>query len=321
MDARASDRRADGPGRADAPAPLGDARRPVDATALAHVVRRLKRAPAPWLHGEVARRMAERLALLRQPPRTVLDWWPAARGGDPTLRAALRGAALTAWGETAAESARAPARGWSSARWRRGGEALPSSDHGGAATSAPDPEPGRHDLLWANMGLHWEADPTALMRRWHRALAVDGFLMFSSFGPGTLEALRALHAQVGWGPAFAPFVDMHDLGDMLVAAGFADPVMDQETLTLTWADGDAALTELRTLGGNADPARHRGLRTPRWRRSLAARLPRDADGRVALAFEVVYGHAVRVAPRPRVEAETTVGLQDMRSILRGRRER
>ncbi|MEO7246316.1 MAG: biotin synthase, partial [Rubrivivax sp.] len=138
-------------------------------------------------------------------------------------------------------------------------------------------------------------------------------------GPGTLEALQAIHADAGWGPPQAPFVDMHDVGDMLVEAGFADPVMDQETLTLTWADGDAALAELRALGGNADPGRTRGLRTPRWRSALAARLPRARDQRVALDFEVVYGHAVRVAPRPRIEAQTTVRLQDMRSILRSRR--
>ena len=58
---------------------------------------------------------------------------------------------------------------------------------------------------------------------------------------------------------------MHDLGDMLVQAGFADPVMDQEMLTLTWPDAEALLAELRALGGNADPARCAGLRTPRWR--------------------------------------------------------
>ncbi len=94
---------------------------------------------------------------------------------------------------------------------------------------------------------------------------------------------------------------MHDLGDMLVQAGFADPVMDQETITLTWDSPQALLAELRSLGGNASPLRCAGLRTPRWR----ARLLRPwneragADGRLALAFEVVYGHAFKAAPRPR----------------------
>ena len=70
---------------------------------------------------------------------------------------------------------------------------------------------------------------------------------------------------------------MHDLGDMLVEAGFADPVMDQETITLTWPSGEALLAELRQLGGNVDPRRFAGLRTPRWRSRLAEAL--EARGR------------------------------------------
>jgi hypothetical protein len=107
------------------------------------------------------------------------------------------------------------------------------------------------------MALHLVDDPLALMQQWHRALAVDGFLMFSTLGPGSMQGLRQVYARLGWPTPHAPFVDMHDLGDMLVHTGFADPVMDQEILTLTWPDADALLGELRTLGGNADPGRVR----------------------------------------------------------------
>ena len=69
----------------------------------------------------------------------------------------------------------------------------------------------------------------ALFERWQRALAVDGFVMFSCLGPGTLRELRALYARLGWRAPAQDFIDMHDLGDMLVHAGFADPVMDQES--------------------------------------------------------------------------------------------
>ena len=181
---------------------------------------------------------------------------------------------------------------------------------------------GSAQLVWANMMLHGVPDPAEVMRRWRDALAVDGFLMFSTLGPDTLRSLRALYADAGWGPAHAPFVDMHDLGDMLVQAGFADPVMDQEQLTLTWPDADALLGELRSLGGNADSGRASGLRTPRWRRRLgeAPEGLRGADGRLRLEFEVVYGHAWRVAPKPRVAAQTAVGLDEMRAMVRaGRR--
>jgi malonyl-CoA O-methyltransferase len=118
------------------------------------------------------------------------------------------------------------------------------------------------------MMLHMVSEPEHEMRQWHRALAVDGFLMFSTLGPGSLGGLRRIYAAEHWGPAHAPFVDMHDLGDMLAHAGFADPVMDQEIITLTWPDAAALLRELRALGGNADPQRHAGLRTPRWQTRL-----------------------------------------------------
>lgn len=173
------------------------------------------------------------------------------------------------------------------------------------------------------MALHAEADPAVTIGHWHRALAVDGFLMFSTLGPGSLPELRSLYAARGWGPPMAPLVDMHDLGDMLVAAGFADPVMDQELIVLTWADAQAALNELRSLGGNVDPARVTGLRTPRWRARLLQALQdtarQRADGRIALTFEVAYGHAFRPPARAAVAPESRVDLADFQAMARQRR--
>ena len=139
-----------------------------------------------------------------------------------------------------------------------------------------------------------------------------------------LEAKRAgLYARAQWPAPFAPFVDMHDLGDMLVAAGFADPVMDQETITLTWPSPQALLAELRSLGGNVDPQRTAALRTPRWRARLEALLAQEADasGRLCMSFEVVYGHAFKGAPKHRLAAETAVPLQDMQDMVRQGRHR
>jgi len=97
--------------------------------------------------------------------------------------------------------------------------------------------------------------------------------------------------------------------------------MDQETLTLTWPDADALLGELRGLGGNADPWRSQGLRTPRWRGRLHTELQQlqGPDGRLRLDFELVYGHAFRAAPKPRVAAQTTVALEDLRAMARSPR--
>jgi malonyl-CoA O-methyltransferase len=110
---------------------------------------------------------------------------------------------------------------------------------------------------------------------------------------------------------------MHDLGDMLVAAGFADPVLDQETLALSWPSADALLLELRQIGGNAAPDRFAGLRTPAWRRRLARALGERAaaDGRITLSFEVAYGHGFKAAPRLG-SGEVAVSLDDMRAMVR-----
>ncbi len=291
--------------------------RTLDERAVHAVLRRLAgRTEAPWLHAEVARRMAERLAVIRMQPQSVVEWWGALGASDEVLAAAYPNAKRWIVEPDAAWQVRSRAQRqrpwWSPKRWT------------GAAPEVvtPDQLPaGAGQLLWANMMLQGAADPPALMAQWHRALSVDGFLMFSTLGPGTLPELRELYAQLGWGSPMAPLVDMHDIGDMLVHAGFADPVMDQETLTLTWTSPEALLDELRGLGGNADPRRTAGLRTPRWKRrlieALAARA--DAQGRVALRFEIVYGHAFRPAPRPRVQSQTSVSLDAMREMVRSPR--
>jgi malonyl-CoA O-methyltransferase len=171
------------------------------------------------------------------------------------------------------------------------------------------------------MMLHWVDDLPALFTRWHAATAVDGFLMFSCFGPDTLRELHALYQDAGYGPAARRQIDMHDIGDALVHAGFADPVMDMEQLTLTWDTAQALLDELRTLGRNTHRQRHAGLRTPRWHAGLIERLERglrQPDGRLHLSFEVIYGHAFRPPARARVGPQTEISLEAMREMTRRR---
>jgi malonyl-CoA O-methyltransferase len=293
--------------------PDNSARR-LDPIAVRAALRRLARAPqAPWLHAEVARRMAEKLQVILLKPERVIDWWSALGAGAPLLEAAYPKA--TQWriepSDTWAERSRAISQRpwWRAARWT-----------GGDATVALETAeiPSDAGLVWANMMLHAVVDPVALIDRWHGLLRVDGFVMFSCLGPGTLRELRDLYDRLDW-PAPTPgFIDMHDLGDMLVQAGFADPVMDQETLTLRWPSPDALLAELRALGGNTAPDRERGLRTPRWRAQLVSELLRLAapDGSVGLSFEVAYGHAFKAAPRLKAGEATKVSLEDMRAMVR-----
>ncbi|MEW6704600.1 MAG: biotin synthase [Pseudomonadota bacterium] len=290
--------------------------RALDARAVRAITRRLARAEAPWLHREVARRMAERLPVIRKQPSAVIEWSAWLGGSDEALQAAYPEAQRVIVESDAALLARMSSQAqrpwWSPRRWL----------HAVPPVLAPEAlPPAAGELLWSNMMLHAVCDPPALMAQWQQALAVEGFLMFSTLGPGTLPELRALYEQAGWGLPMAELVDMHDLGDMLLRAGFADPVMDQETITLTFASPASALAELRTLGGNAAPGRFAGLRTPRWRRRLEQALQGQADphGRIALRFEVVYGHAFRPAPQARVQPRTEVSLEAMREMVRSGR--
>jgi malonyl-CoA O-methyltransferase len=255
-------------------------------------------------------------------PRHVLDWWselgasselladayPHAAVAD-VLRPSTLAPAEAASAAIAQARASAAAPGWR--RWLGLGAGRPRSI---AQDAVP---PGHAQLVWSNMSLHWAPDAPALMREWHRSLVVDGFLMFSTLGPGTLAGLREAYEAQGWGTPYPPWTDMHDIGDMLVEAGFADPVMDQETLRLTYSSPTCALNELRVFGANADTTRFTGLRTPRWRTRLFEALGARADskGRVVLEFEVVYGHAFKPVPRARVAAQTEVGLADMKTML------
>ncbi len=268
----------------------------LDGAALARTAARLCAAPrAPWLHEEAARRMAERLPLVRRQPDLLLDWSGPLGGSAELLKTAYPKAQRHTIGipdaPVAAPAARAPRR-WP---W-------PARKSGAPLLAEGEVPAGAAQLVWSNMLLQAIADPRPLLARWHEALAVDGFLMFATLGPGSLPELRAIYRAERWGEPMQAFVDMHDLGDMLVFAGFADPVMDQEILTLTWPDVPALLAELRALGANLSPRRHQGLRTPRWRERLQQALATTAqDGRPRLSFELVYGHAFKAAPRAPVQ--------------------
>lgn len=290
--------------------------------ALMRQARRLAQADAPWLHEEVARRLADKLAPIRLQPRTWLDWSAHLGGGGALVAQAYPEARRLIAEPHAALAARsaeqAAPKGWASRLpWRR--PAAPAVWVPDAEGVPPPWSHGGVDLLWANMALHASADLPGLMARWHRCLATDGFLMASGLGPDTARELRALYGELGWGLPTVQFVDMHDLGDELVRAGFGDPVMDMERLTLTWATPEAMLAELRTWGGNVAHGRFGGCRTPRWREHMQAALSnrlRGPDGRLRLTIELVYAHAVKPVPRAAVAPETRVALDDMRAMVR-----
>ena len=166
------------------------------------------------------------------------------------------------------------------------------------------------DMLWSNLALHWHPQPHRVMREWARVLRADGLLMFSAFGPDTFAELRTAYAKAGLAPAVLPFVDLHDYGDMMIDAGFADPVMDMEKLNITYSSSDELLADVRSFGGNPLLERKAGLtgRTGFSALKQAMEEQKAADGRISLSVEVVYGHAFRSLPKKNLAGESIVHL-------------
>jgi malonyl-CoA O-methyltransferase len=165
-------------------------------------------------------------------------------------------------------------------------------------------------LVWSNMALHWASDLPGAITEFHRVLEIDGLLMFSTLGPDTLKELRVAWAGKPGPPRVHGFIDMHDIGDMLVAAGFAAPVMDSETITLTYPDVDALTADLRGTGQTcALESRSSGLLGRRRWQQVRERLEQCRfDSRLPATVEVVYGHAWKPAPRVTDEGHAIVRL-------------
>jgi malonyl-CoA O-methyltransferase len=159
-------------------------------------------------------------------------------------------------------------------------------------------------LAWSNMALHWAADPPGAIRELHRVLEPDALLLFSTLGPDSLKELRA----VAGAARVHPFADMHDVGDALVAAGFADPVMDAERMTVTYPGAKEFLADLRASGQTcALAARPRGLAGRRFASSLHGALEgARRAGKLEVTYEVVYGHAWKAQPRAAADGRSIV---------------
>lgn len=263
---------------------------------------------------EVGRRLLERLQVIRLDPRRIVDVGCGIGGSREALLARFAQAQwlgvdlspnmLAAVGSPGSFVSRL-------LRWRRPRAQVICAD-GAALPLAADSV----DLLFSNLMLHWHPRPHAVFPEWLRVLRIEGLLLFSCFGPDTLKELRQACAAAGIKARPMPFVDMHDFGDMMVAAGFATPVMDAETIRLTYAEPKALLREAGALGGNPRDDRGRGLVSGRRARALIAVLEqmRDAQGRIGLTFEIAYGHAWKAQPRVRGQS-TAVSLEQLRGQL------
>jgi malonyl-CoA O-methyltransferase len=265
---------------------------------------------------EIGRRLVDRLQYIRLSPQRVLDVGCGAGRAMGSLSARYPSAQLVGLdlseGMLRQREARARER---LPRWLGGQSALLAAADAGCLPMADESV----DLVFSNLMLHWHPEPHTLFPEWKRVLRIDGLLLFSCFGPDTLKELRAACRGALPGVRPVPFIDMHDFGDMMVASGLANPVMDAEVITLTYRSARDLLTEVRALGGNPRDDRAAGLPSARQARSLldALNAQAGADGRIRLTFEVAYGHAWKPAPRP---SATAVSVDALRADLARRRQ-
>lgn len=235
-------------------------------------------AVADFLHREIRSRLIERLEPVGLAPATVLDLGAgppeatadlAARFPDSRLVAvdlvpAMLGAAPQAWDRLCADAA-----------------CLPIPD-----ASA--------DLAVAAMLLPWCEHPPAVLGEARRVLRFPGLFAFATLGPATLQELAGAWPRPDPHGHVLPGPRLQDLGDALVRAGFADPVVDVETLTVTYRDLAGLVSDLRAVGAtHLGPDRRPTLTgRRRWAAMAAAweRL-RTPDGLLPVTIEVLYGHA------------------------------
>jgi len=273
---------------------------------------------AAALQREVGARMASRLDYVKLEPRLILDAGCGTGEAVGELAARYAGARVVALDVALPMVAAARER---AARARSLFRRLIPEALAGAGRAAPLfvcgdanalPLSGvTFDLIWSNLALQWMNDLPRVFAEMRRVLKVGGLFTFTTFGPDTLKEIRAAFARTDGYTHTNRFTDMHDIGDMLVAAGFADPVMDMEQLTLTYADAGALMRELKHLGAtNATRGRPHGLMgRRRWQKVLAALDAMRQQGRIPATFEVVYGHAWKGEPRHTAEGHPIVKLQ------------
>ena len=263
------------------------------------------------LQDEVRQRLQERLDDATLAPARILDLGSGTGRGTAALRKRYPQAHTIAL-DLALPMLHAARRhqGWRRpfARVCGDAEALPVAD-------------ASIDLLHSNLCLQWCGTLEAVFDGMRRVMRPQGMLLFSSFGPQTLHELRSAFAEVDAGAHVSRFLDIHQIGDALLAAGFRDPVLERDTLTLTYPDLRSLMHELRAIGAtNADHQRSRSLTGKQHlQRVIEAYEPFRTNGLLPATYEVVYAQAwAPAAGQPRRS-----GNQDIASFpidqLRGSR--
>ena len=238
---------------------------------------------AAALQQEVGQRLLQRLDLVKIQPDRILDLGSGTGQCIPDLLARYKKAQVVALDIALPMLWRARKRG----RWLRkpgcvcaDAERLPFADSS-------------FDLVFSNLMLQWCVELEVVFTELQRVLRPGGLLLFTSFGPDTLHELRGSWQQVDGYSHVNAFADMHDVGDALLRTRFADPVMDVERLTVTYADVWKLMRELKQIGAhNVTAGRPRGLTgKARMQRLVGAYEHYRSQGVLPASYEIVNGHA------------------------------
>ncbi len=235
------------------------------------------------LQREIAGRMLERLDYIRLKPRTILDAGAGTGEATAALLKRYPKARVIALDFALPMLQEARKRG---RLMRRPATVCADLEQLPLATASVD-------LVYSNAALQWCTDLEGTLRDLRRVLRPGGLLMFSTFGPDTLRELRQAWSEVDRKPHVSPFLDMHDIGDMLMRSRFAEPVMDAEYITMTYRNARQLMRDIKGIGAhNALEGRHRGLTgKQRMERFMQAYEQFRSEGRLPSTWEVVYGHA------------------------------
>ena len=266
---------------------------------------------AAVLQAEVRGQLLERLDLTRLEPGVVLDVVSATGQGARALKQRYPGARVIAVAASLGMLRRAARR----RAWFR-----PFALLGADAAQLPLAD-ASVDLAFSNLLLPW-CDPDALFAELRRVLAPRGLLTLTGLGPDTLKELRAAWASVDGHARVGEFIDMHDVGDALVRAGFAAPVLDVERYTLRYSDVQGLAADLKSTGArNAAAGRLKGLTSPRKFAAMQrAYEAQRMDGRLPATCEVVFAQAwAPVEKHARAPSPQGVSLESLREQLAARR--
>ncbi|MBI2802408.1 MAG: malonyl-ACP O-methyltransferase BioC [Gammaproteobacteria bacterium] len=174
------------------------------------------------------------------------------------------------------------------------------------------------DLVFSNLMLQWCDGLNSALSECRRVLRPGGLLLFSTLGPDTLRELRTAWAAVDETPHVNRFLDMHDVGDALVNAGFSSPVLDREFVALTYADAVAVMRDLKGIGAhNVQAHRARGLFGKQAFSAFTTAYEQfRVDGRLPSTYEVIFGHAWAPTATTRPQDGSTVATFPFKNLKR-----